>query len=632
MKQRKSTIVLFLLLASLFGTTFGQYPYGNQEQIPDIETVMDRFFEMYDDIRKKDEQSHFFFEKRKAGYLVGVEAIDPANRESRKTHLFWDASQLEYRSKLPFNQAAEGNTVPNHYRSMTWGFNVHPYFGYPEWAQDVVNDFAGQESLPDDLLYGLGRAHAHLGDLLLHGRMGEQPGPEAQQYEKDGNPSVFTPALLEQYHVHMDAAIAAFQQLDAQNTGYEVAVGYPRIKYANQFVTAWLDLSIAGHAEEAQRYLKEELYPEMYIALAEVALGSCPENAILFTNGDNDTYPLLYVQALNGFRSDVAVVNLSLLNDPGYLRYLNIFFDGEIPGGGFEFLQKEVYGYVMPGKKKETEAADFSGLLKELEDPVKNDLGPVIVWEQSKELPILSQYRLKPAETLRLTPRREGYFLRQDLVLADLLIANNWEIPICFTSTANPASMLGLQAHSWRSGSVQYLLPAKPTYQDQAFRQCLPTMGQVVLPRDWSDQEVAFWNPMINPRRVYLRESFKVSYQIFFLAMQEQGYTEGLADLADDYLKVFHKAADNYSFLTLDVIRFWRQSGLQDQAKLLAADLTQQACLKADLATQRRLPEGEWQLLDQVLSSLPGVLFELAMNPELLRVVDAQKRFKALNE
>ncbi len=81
-----------------------------------------------------------------------------------------------------------------------------------------------------------------------------------------------------------------------------------------------------GKTDEAAGHLKSLIrggdFPEFLLDLAYNMLVAVEPNAIILTNGDNDTYPPLALQAARGIRPDVAIVNLSLLNTVWYRKLM----------------------------------------------------------------------------------------------------------------------------------------------------------------------------------------------------------------------------------------------------------------------------------------------------------------------
>ena len=147
-------------------------------------------------------------------------------------------------------------------------------------------------------------------------------------------------------------------------------------------------------------------------------LQSCEKDAILFTNGDNDTYPLWYLQVVEGIRRDVRVVNLSLLNTTWYMKELRD-------------RQPKV-----PILYSDQQLASLGGLRQVPQDTTMQLSG--ISW-----------------------PLRRGQILRtQDWIIAHVVMANQGRKPIYFAITVPVENQAGFERNIQLEGFVFRLLPS----------------------------------------------------------------------------------------------------------------------------------------------------------------------------
>jgi hypothetical protein len=240
---------------------------------------------------------------------------------------------------------------------------------------------------------------------------------------------------------------------------------------------------------------------------AAAYLNSCAQNAILFTNGDNDTFPLWYVQEVEGIRTDVRVINLSLANTDWYIDQLRRqqYDSDPIP----LLLGQEKYAQgnrdfvpVRPRDEVKDQFVDLKEMVQFMgsEDPrAKMAWGanPINYLPTTKfHLPVDSANFLKTLQHIPdnpatkeiakkdtgISPSPEGegrgeashpkilpaidwdmgkksYIMKNDLLILDILAANNWTRPVYFAVTVGPEAFVGLENHFQIEGLAYRLVP-----------------------------------------------------------------------------------------------------------------------------------------------------------------------------
>ena len=213
-------------------------------------------------------------------------------------------------------------------------------------------------------------------------------------------------------------------------------------------------------------------------------LDSVDENGIIFTNGDNDTFPLWYAQEVEGHRTDVKVVNLSYLTTDWYANQVK---HPSYNAGGIETLAKpENYGYERMNFSYFSAEADSTPVniftaLRQVYDPKSSDnaWGAPMMDYNNFFIPVdipaavkagrITEDEAEIAETElranmaddREASRHGGMTLSQILSL-DMLatsVKNGWKNPIYFASTVPSDYYVALQPYMRSTGMAYEVTP-----------------------------------------------------------------------------------------------------------------------------------------------------------------------------
>ncbi len=268
--------------------------------------------------------------------------------------------------------------------------------------------------------------------------------------------------------------------------------------------------------------------------LAMSYLQSCGSNGILFTYGDNDTYPLWYLQEVEGVRRDVSVVNMGLLSADWYVQQQTIRQQG-----------REPLRFTIPLERYKSGDLDYAGVINRSGAPMAliaalNFVGDTAAATQltmtgGSKLDYLPSDKFQlgsnPGYILKI---EKSYLMKGEIALLDIIATNNSNRPIYFGNGTPPSAMIGLNEFVQPYGIVSKLLLDKNHPDTNELYRLLYEKVNISTPtKSWWDQtctdairlsglqqEVqALANDLLQKGKKYEAQSILQKYETFqFLA------------------------------------------------------------------------------------------------------------------
>jgi hypothetical protein len=357
------------------------------------------------------------------------------------------------------------------------------------------------------------------------------------------------------------------------------------------------------------------------IDFARNMLSTCEPNAILFTGGDNDTFPLWYVQEVEGFRTDVRVCNLSLLGTDWYIDQMQrqTYESKALPIS----LSPETYykgindhiPYVAnpnPQIKAGIDLREYINLIRK-KDPAIQRM--VSNGDMINILPSANFFFTQNAEEVAKLPfigeqqkamiadRFEWSFgerdiLKNDLIVLDIIANNQWERPIYFGGTLPQNQYLGLKEFMQLEGYAYRLMPFKVEGAKDGF------VNSSILKDKLFNKML--WTNLDNPDVYYDTESFRVPFitaRYAFLRLADEflreGNKKGAEEVLDKCLAIMPDKSVPYDQLVTNFPIFYYEVGSIQKGTALSDEIVKKADEELKYFTEKVLKMGDRQWGDE---------------------------------
>lgn len=411
------TLPLFLLSCKRPNGNF----YNSYPKVKEVVAEFDKRFQL-----PADEKTYLELAKKPKGWFIVRRT--KADQKIFAEYLFWNSATKHYEN--PTNiKGPSTNTVSLANENLSgalrssYQFDHQIYFGYDAWADDIIADLEGAD-LNDTLTESLARAYDNKGMQLVH---------PLNNNKSEGIKSI---SKAEEFTAWCDKEISAYQKIQKLNPEYQTLIGNVGLKLANTYMYAWSELNLAGHQDLAKTYLHDNIYDEITLDFAKNFLNSADQNGIIFTGGDNDTYPLWYAQEKLGIRKDVAVINTSLANLPEWIAMWNKNYNLGLKISSKTYSDSlSAAVYFM--ESSTSSPVSFSDLISGMENKSQafytHSSAAVPMFVCPNKFLMLNQEN--DSLSLNANYKSSQYLLRSDLMLLDVIYSNYGKRSVYFCNT-----------------------------------------------------------------------------------------------------------------------------------------------------------------------------------------------------